>query len=131
MPIPSSCLIIDDEPHIRTFLRRIVMKLGVESFYEAGDGPQAIDTFRQYRPGLILLDINMPTMDGIEVLRNIRTIDAHVPVIMMTAQASRRLIEEAAGLGALQYIRKDTDKEEILELLQDVLSDDDEDDENV
>lgn len=58
--VPSSALIVDDEAHIRVFVRMILAKLGVETFYEAGDVAAARELWKAHRPGLVMLDINMP-----------------------------------------------------------------------
>ena len=68
---PNSVLLVDDEPHIRLYLKAILKRLGVETFYEADDGEPAVEIYRQEKPDLVLMDINMPNMDGLEALSKI------------------------------------------------------------
>ena len=60
-------LIADDEPHIRSLISLIVTSLGAEVVAEASDGEQALSMYKQFSPDMVLLDINMPKMDGISV----------------------------------------------------------------
>ncbi len=119
---PNSVLLVDDEPHIRLYLKAILKRLGVETFYEADDGEPGVELYRQEKPDLVLLDINMPNMDGLEALSQIVEIDPNAVVIMMTAQASRKAVEKSGEEGATYYIRKDTLKEELIAILKDVFS---------
>lgn len=118
MAIPQSALVADDEAHIRTYVRMILNQLGVTEVHEARTGDQALEVFEAKRPDVVFLDINMPGLTGLEVLPRILEIDSEAIVIMLTGHASRHLIESSAKEGAVHYIRKDTPKAEIMELLQ-------------
>lgn len=113
MNFQGTVLLIDDEPHIRKFVSLILKQLGVQLTFEAANGQDALEIYRREQPDLVLLDISMPVMDGLDTLRNLMEIDPNAIVIMLTSIVNRQSIDEALSLGAANYIRKDTPKEEI------------------
>jgi two-component system chemotaxis response regulator CheY len=117
MANPNSALIADDEKHIRSYVRLILNRLGVEEVYEVNDGASAVESYRENHPDIVLLDINMPGMTGLEALPKILEIDPEAIVVMLTGHASRHLIEGSAKAGAVNYIRKDTPQQEISDML--------------
>jgi len=120
MSRPNSAIIADDEAHIRTYVRMILQQLGVEEIYESRTGNQVLTLYKEKRPDIVLLDINMPGLTGVEVLPNLMEIDPEAVVIMMTGHASRSLVESSARDGAVHYIRKDTPRDEIIRILGDL-----------
>lgn len=121
MPFHGKVLLVDDEAHIRKFVSLMLMQIGSPSIVEASNGSDAVKVFQQEKPDLVLLDVNMPVMDGIATLRQIIDLDPDAVVIMLTSQTSRSLISQAAEIGASNYIRKDTPKEEIMSALRDTI----------
>jgi len=117
MAFNGKVLLVDDEIHIRKFVGLLLKQLGPVSIVEASNGQEAIARYQQERPDLVLMDVNMPVLDGIGALRALREIDPDVIVIMLTSLASRQIVEEAADLGAVNYVRKDTPKDELLSVL--------------
>ena len=117
MPRPTNALIVDDEPHVRVFLRLLLKELGIENVWEAGDGAQA----RLHQPELVLLDINLPVMSGLEVLAHLGTMLPGVPVIMVTSQGAMKTVVECVRLGATAYILKHIPKAEALAMLREAL----------
>ena len=87
----------------------------------AGDGLDALAKYQQESPQLVLLDVNMPGMDGLEILAAILAQDPKALVVMMTSLVNRQTVEECLKLGATSYIRKDTPKEAILAELSEVI----------
>lgn len=118
MAFNGKVLLVDDENHIRKFVGLLLKQLGPVSIVEASNGQEAIARYQQERPDLVLMDVNMPVLDGIGALRALREIDPDVIVIMLTSLASRQIVEEAADLGAVNYVRKDTPKDELLNMLR-------------
>lgn len=116
-PLPHSVLIVDDEAHVRLYLRMLLKNMGVERFIEAGNGREGVELFLQYRPELTLLDINMPIMDGLEALQAILEHDDEALVVMMTAEATRQAVESSGEIGAVQFVRKDTPRDQIQGIL--------------
>ncbi len=121
MAFNGKVLLVDDEPHIRKLIGLLVKQLGSPTVIEAGNGQDAVATYKAEQPDLVLLDVNMPILDGIGTLRAIREIDPDAVVVMLTSLTSRQMIEQAAELGASNYIRKDTKPEEILQALKDTV----------
>ena len=113
-------LVVDDEESHRIMLRAVLQEEGYE-VAEAADGPEAIRAVEQEPFDLILLDIRMTTMDGIEALTEIRKISPFVPVLMMTAYASVKTAVEALKAGAFEYLTKPLDIEELKILIEKAL----------
>lgn len=121
MAFNGKVLLVDDEAHIRKFVGLLLKQLGPVSIVEAANGQEAVARYQQDRPDLVLMDVNMPILDGIGALRAIRQIDPDSIIIMLTSLASRQIVEEAADLGAVNYVRKDTPKDELLKTLRDTI----------
>ena len=95
-------LIADDEPHIRSLINLIVSSMGADVVAEAGDGEQALSLYKQFMPDMVLLDINMPKLDGISVLKKIMEINGRALVVMLTSlntvDVVKECIEAAPGI---------------------------------
>lgn len=98
-------LVVDDEPEVCKMLQKFLTKKGHE-VYTASNGEEAISVVKEERPHLVLLDIVMPKMDGIECLKHIKEIDKEVGVIMITAVKQDEVGKHAMKLGAYDYITK-------------------------
>jgi two-component system, chemotaxis family, chemotaxis protein CheY len=122
MTFRGKILLVDDEPHVRKFVSLIVRGLGAPTLLEASNGREAIDLYRAESPDLVLLDVNMPHLDGLATLRELREIDPEAVVVMLTSLANRQTVEECAELGATDYLRKDTPRTEITEKLASILA---------
>jgi two-component system chemotaxis response regulator CheY len=121
MTRPTSALIVDDEAHVRVFLRLLLAELGITTTWEASNGEQALELAREHQPGLVLLDVNMPVMSGLEALAHLKAIDADVLVVMVTSESAMQTVREAARLGAAGYILKQSPKDEALQALRDAI----------
>ena len=119
MSFAGTVLIVDDESHIRKYVGLILRQFAQLTIIEAANGEEALGAYERERPQLVLLDVNMPHMDGIETLRRLKEIDPTCSVIMLTSLANRKTVEEALALGALDYLRKDTSKDEMTQTLTD------------
>lgn len=107
-----SCLVVDDSKVVRKFARRLLEGLNV-SVTEACDGQEALDACNLSLPNMILLDWNMPVMDGMEFLKKFRENGAHsdVKVIFCTTENEFSQIQKAIEAGADEYIMKPFDEE--------------------
>jgi YesN/AraC family two-component response regulator len=121
MNFTGKILLVDDEVHIRKYVALILKKLGAPVITEAGNGHEAVAAYEKDKPDLVLLDVNMPQLDGIETLRKLKQIDPNCVVVMLTSLANRDTVEKALELGAVNYIRKDTPKEEIAKALEETI----------
>ncbi len=99
-------LVVDDEVMIRKMIGALVASLNGEVAASVGDGKAAIESFREFRPGLVLLDLHMPGTSGIDVLRDIMKIDSAAYVVMLTAEDNPMMAENCANLGARDFINK-------------------------
>jgi two-component system, chemotaxis family, chemotaxis protein CheY len=113
MNFNGSILLVDDEAHIRKFISLLLRHLGVKQIFEARNGQEALEVYERDKPDLIMLDVNMPVMDGIQTLRALKRINPDCVVIMLTSLVNRQTIDEAISSGAANYIRKDAPFEEI------------------
>lgn len=119
-------LIIDDSSVMRKIVERSLRQAGVElsGVFEAGNGAEALSLLSKEKVDLILSDINMPVMDGLEFVRQARAAKAatDTPIVMITTEGSEANVMEALSLGARGYIRKpftpDQVKEHVMPLLE-------------
>lgn len=105
-------LIVDDQYGIRILLNEVFHKEGYRTF-QAANGYQALEIVEQHSPDLVLLDMKIPGMDGIEILKRMKVKDADIRVIIMTAYGELDMIQEAKDLGALTHFAKPFDIDEI------------------
>jgi len=122
---PLDVLIVDDSAAIRKILQRVLRQtdLNIGEISEAGDGVEAVDILKNRAFGLILSDINMPQMDGLQLLARIKEMPhlKTVPVIMITTEGGQGKVMEAVQLGATGYVRKPFTTDQIKEKLSGVL----------
>jgi DNA-binding NarL/FixJ family response regulator len=121
MKFKGKILLVDDEAHIRVYVTLILKSIGEPVISESTNGEEAIIAFKSNKPDVVLLDVNMPHLDGIQTLRKLKEIDPDCNVIMLTSLANRETVERALELGALNYIRKDTPKDQIAKALAESL----------
>lgn len=122
---PLDVLIVDDSAAIRKILQRVLRQtdLNLGEIKEAGDGTEAVEILKDRTFGLILSDINMPQMDGLQLLARIKEMEhlKNVPVIMITTEGGQGKVMEAVQLGATGYVRKPFTADQIKEKLAGVL----------
>lgn len=101
-------LVVDDFPTMRRIVRTLLKELGFANVEEAEDGNEALTKLRSNPFELVVSDWNMPNLDGLEMLKKIRSDDAlkHLPVLMVTAEAKKENIIAAAQAGASGYVVK-------------------------
>jgi len=121
MPTTLDVLIVDDSAAIRKILQRVLRQAEVPlgTVYEAGDGVEALATLRQQKVGLVLSDINMPNMDGLEFLTQVRAEPTweKLPVVMVSTEGTQAKVLEAVERGASGYVRKPFTADQIKEKL--------------
>ena len=118
-------LIVDDSAAIRKILQRVLRQtdLPLGEIAEAGDGVEAVAILKDRTFGLILSDINMPQMDGLQLLARIKEMPhlKDVPVIMITTEGGQGKVMEAVQLGAAGYVRKPFTADQIKEKLTGII----------
>lgn len=118
-------LIVDDSAAIRKILQRMLNQASVSlgKVYEAGDGLEALESLKTNKVSLILSDINMPNMDGLQLLGHLRASAdwKTIPVIMITTEGGEAKVMEAVQLGANGYVRKPFTAEQIKQKLDGVI----------
>ena len=119
-------LIVDDSAAIRKILLRVLTQTDLEigDVFEAGDGMEALTILQGKNVGLVLCDVNMPKMDGLQFLTSMRARPEWnaIPVIMITTEGSQAKVMEAVQLGAQGYVRKPFTAEQIKEKISSCLS---------
>lgn len=112
-------LIVDDSTVMRKIVERALRQAGLDPLvvHEAGSGTEGLELLRSQKVNLILSDINMPSMDGLEFLRQLRAQDLApgVPVVMITTESSEEHVKQAILSGAQGYIRKPFTAEQVKE----------------
>ena len=99
-------MLVDDSRTIRNIQKNVLKQLGHTDVVEAEDGVQALAKFNEETPDLMLVDWNMPNMDGITLVRKIREINQTVPLIMCTTEAEKTRVLEAIKAGVNNYVVK-------------------------
>lgn len=111
-------LVVDDQPGVRKLLGIIVTELG-DKVQEAQNGKEAVDMVKNCNPDLVIMDIRMPVMGGVEALEKIKLLSPQLPVVMMTAYGSEEALEDLRKKGAVMCLTKPFDVDFIKELLND------------
>jgi two-component system chemotaxis response regulator CheY len=125
----SNVLVVDDSAAIRKILTRVLRQTGmaIQTIHEAGNGQEALAVLRAQKVDLVLSDINMPTMDGLQLLASMKASPEwrQIPVVMITTEGGESKVGEAVKLGAVGYVRKpftaDQIKEKLVGILEPVL----------
>lgn len=108
----ASCkvLIVDDEHFMRKVVRTLLISLGVRTIYEAADGPAGLDAIRSLTPDVVILDWQMPGLDGAGFVRMVRSPKTFplpdVPIIMLTGHGERSRVIEAVEIGVNEFLLK-------------------------
>jgi DNA-binding response OmpR family regulator len=121
MDRPACILIVDDEPHVRLGFRTALETSGY-AVDEAEDGPSALDRLERSPASLVLLDLKMPGLDGMEVLRRLRETGNGVPVVIITAHGSIPDAVAAIKLGAIDFLSKPLTPKDLRRVVAEVLA---------
>ena len=111
-------LLVDDHKLLRQGLRRAVEEAGFDVVGEAGDGDEAVRLASSLRPDLVLMDVSMPVLDGIEATRRLRATAPEARVVILTMHGEEEVIDRALRAGAVAYLLKDCTTEEVANTLR-------------
>ncbi|MBN1490822.1 MAG: response regulator [Phycisphaerae bacterium] len=115
-------LLVDDSRTIRNIQKNVLAQLGHTDVAEAADGVEALAKLGQDRPDLVLVDWNMPNMDGITLVRKIRENDTALPLVMVTTEAEKSRVIEAIKAGVNNYVVKPFTAETLAEKIEQTMS---------
>ncbi len=108
----ATILIVDDQYGIRILLNEVLKKEGYETL-QAANGPEALKLAKENNPDLVLLDMKIPGMDGIEILKRMKAHNPDTRAIIMTAYGELDMIQEAKNIGAIMHVPKPFDIDDI------------------
>ncbi|NLX13057.1 MAG: response regulator [Phycisphaerales bacterium] len=122
-------LIVDDSATIRQMVKRTMKLAGLKvgEVYEASNGIEALASLAKHAVAVIMLDINMPTMNGIQLLTRMKGNDRlrDVPIVIVSTEGSKQRIEELESIGAFGFVRKPFQPEQLRDVLRPLLGVDD------
>lgn len=117
----KNILICDDAAFMRMMIKDILVKNGYNVVGEAENGIKAVEKYNELRPDLVMLDITMPEMDGIQALKKIKEVDAAANIIMCSAMGQQAMVIEAIQGGAKDFIVKPFQSDRVLEAVNKVI----------
>ena len=115
-------MLVDDSRTIRNIEKNVLTRLGHSDLIEAGDGVEALGMITDLMPDLFLIDWNMPNMDGLTLVKNIRLKNNQVPIIMVTTEAEKSRVVEAIKAGVNNYVVKPFTADTLAEKIQQTLN---------
>jgi len=117
----KTILLVDDAAFMRMMLKDILTKGGYDVIGEAENGAKAIEKYKELKPGLTILDITMPEMDGIKAAKAIKEVDANAVIIMCSAMGQQAMVIESIQAGARDFIVKPFQPDRVLEAVKKVI----------
>jgi len=114
-------LVVDDAAFMRMMIKDNLSKNGFSNITEAADGQQAFDIYQAQKPDLVIMDITMPNVDGIQALKMIKNFDGNAKVIMCSAMGQESMVVDAIRSGALDFIVKPFKPDRILQTVSKIL----------
>lgn len=114
-------LIVDDAAFMRMMIKDILNKNGYEVAGEAENGLRALEKYKELTPDLVLMDITMPEMNGIDAVKNIRAIDPGAKIVMCSAMGQQAMVIESIQAGAKDFIVKPFQADRVLEAVRKVV----------
>lgn len=117
----SRILIVDDAAFMRMMIKDILTKNGFEVVGEAENGAKAIEKYGELKPDLVVMDITMPEVDGIQAVKEIKKTDANAKIVMCSAMGQQAMVIEAIQAGAKDFIVKPFQADRVIEAVKKVL----------
>ena len=115
---PATILVVDDEPQMTRMLTRLLGKIDGVKVESALSALEALEKIRSFAPEVVVTDVKMPEMDGIELLKQIREFDPHISVILVTGYGTIEMAVEAVKIGAYDFVQKPFDKDHLRHLVK-------------
>jgi len=120
--LSNAVLIVDDAEFMRMMLRDIVEDMGMDVVAEAANGLEAFEEYQNKKPDLVLMDITMPGVDGLEALKKILKVDQKANVVMITALGQKDQVLACIKAGARDFIIKPFDQERVVDTLDHLMA---------
>ena len=117
----AKILLVDDAAFMRKVIKDTLSKAGYTDLHEAVDGADAVEKYNSLKPDLVLMDITMPNMDGLEALKAIRAADANANVVMCSAMGQETMVIDAIRSGAKDFIVKPFKPERVLKTVTSIV----------
>ena len=116
-----TAMVVDDHKMIREGLKQLIEFDGeIEVIAEASSGRECLKVLETVTPDVILLDINMPDMSGIDVLKELKKINKHLRVLMLTVHSKVEYLIKAVDIGVEGYVLKDSDSSELIKAIKEI-----------
>ena len=117
----AKILLVDDAAFMRKVIKDTLSKAGYTDLHEAVDGADAVEKYNSLKPDLVLMDITMPNMDGLEALKAIRAADGNANVVMCSAMGQETMVIDAIRSGAKDFIVKPFKAERVLKTVTSIV----------
>jgi two-component system chemotaxis response regulator CheY len=117
----NKILVVDDAAFMRMMIKDILTKNGYNVVGEAENGEKAVEKYKELKPDLVIMDITMPEVDGIQAVREIKKVDQDAKIIMCSAMGQQAMVIESIQAGARDFIVKPFQAERVLEAVRKVL----------
>ena len=117
----AKIMLVDDAAFMRMMVKNALSKSGYDNFVEAQDGAEAVKKYDEENPDMVIMDITMPNMDGLQALKKIKEEDGAANVIMCSAMGQQAMVIESIQNGAKDFIVKPFQAERVLEAVKKVV----------
>ena len=114
-------MLVDDAAFMRMTIKNVLTKMGYTNLLEASDGAQAVELYEKENPDLVIMDITMPNMDGIQALQAIKSKDPGAKVIMCSAMGQEAMVVEAVQAGIKDFIVKPFKEDRLMKTVNSIL----------
>lgn len=117
----AKIMLVDDAAFMRMMIKKALTASGYDDFVEAQDGAEAVQKYSEEKPDMVIMDITMPNMDGLQALKKIKEADAGAKVVMCTAMGQESMVVDAIKSGARDFIVKPFNADRIVQTVNAVL----------
>lgn len=117
----AKIMLVDDAAFMRMMVKKALTEAGYSDFIEAQDGAEAVQKYDTEKPDMVIMDITMPNMDGLQALKKIREGDPSAKVVMCTAMGQESMVVDAIKSGAKDFVVKPFNAERIVQTVNSIL----------